>query len=232
MKDYSRETLLKNIDYLIKTSGIKIGDLENKLEVSTGYISRLKSSDTYPNSEFLISLSNFFNVSIDSLIFSDFEHTTKDELYIYGFVDKLINDLQTKNVKWEKLKRSEFLDFEDASNLSKIYVEQKDDNGQWTRDVYSSMFVDEECSLNSDIYVLRTEWASIYLFSLSRNKTTDYELYIYSRELERLCRGSEEDNSYSFKKLSTLYLTAVEVDKHVSLSENTRSAIDKIINDE
>lgn len=63
--------LRENIDFLIKIRKEKIGEVETAIGVSIGYLSRSKGCDL-PISK-VIRTAEYFNVSVDSLIFSNFK---------------------------------------------------------------------------------------------------------------------------------------------------------------
>ncbi len=233
MKNYSKETFVKNVEYLIKRKDIKIGDLENAINVSPGYISRLKNSDGYPSGDILVSLANYFDYSIDCLIFCDISIASEDELLIIDFLKKMIEDSQEHRAKWEKLKKSSFLDEEDSQRLLPIFEEKRNEEGKWVEDSYSSMFVDDSCSVESDKWVYRNKGAHLYLIPVTRNSAVDYEMYMYvddNKELYKICRGSKEDGGIVYILMASLLSTLLTVDKQVSIDDNVRGFFKDYVN--
>jgi len=70
-EDIVMRRLHDNIDFLIKINNKKIGEVETAIGVSIGYLSRSKGCDL-PISK-VIRTAEYFNVSVDSLIFSNFK---------------------------------------------------------------------------------------------------------------------------------------------------------------
>lgn len=84
--------LHNNIQYLIKIQHLKVGEVENAIEVSTGYLSRMKNKDI-PVSK-VISLADYFGVSLDDLVYG-----TYDETYIEDQIkalQKQLDDIRSK----------------------------------------------------------------------------------------------------------------------------------------
>lgn len=63
----------KNIGYLQKTSEIKQSSIASALKVSQSMISQYTTGKSRPNLKTMCKLANYFNVSLQSLLFSDFE---------------------------------------------------------------------------------------------------------------------------------------------------------------
>ena len=55
MEDFNRQTVIKNLMTLVQNSGMKVGDVEKKLGVSAGYLSRLskKENESALSAEFI-----------------------------------------------------------------------------------------------------------------------------------------------------------------------------------
>lgn len=232
MKNYNKDTFVKNIEYLIKRRDVKIGDLETAIGVSPGYISRLKNTEGYPSGDILVSLSDYFDYSIDCLVFSDISIVSNDELLIIDFLKKMINDTQEHKTKWEKLKKSKFLDEQDTQRLLPIFEEKKDEEGKWVEDSYSSMFVDDFCLVNSDIWVYRNKGAHLYLIPISQSSSTNYEMYMFvdeKEELFKICRGDKQDDETIFVLLSSLLNTLITVDKQVSIDDSVKDFFEKYV---
>lgn len=65
------EIAMKNICIIVTARNTSISDMENKIGVSQGYISRLKNKK---NTSFdtIVKISKYLNVSLDELIKTDF----------------------------------------------------------------------------------------------------------------------------------------------------------------
>lgn len=63
---YGNSLFLANVEHMRKQRGEKVGEVENAVEVSTGYFARLsKNPNTLPGAEVLIKLALHFDISID-----------------------------------------------------------------------------------------------------------------------------------------------------------------------
>ena len=92
MASFDKNRCLNNIYFLVKEKNLKIGDLEAGAGVSIGYISRLNKDDSKatPSIEFLVSVADKLDVTIDALIQYDYTTPTASERYVMDFLDRLI----------------------------------------------------------------------------------------------------------------------------------------------
>ena len=88
MKSENIKNLWNNVSYLIKAYKIRVGDLENTIGVSKGYLSRMSGSDL-PISK-VISLADFFEITIDELVHGDFH-----KAYLTGEIKRLQKELDS-----------------------------------------------------------------------------------------------------------------------------------------
>ena len=86
MKSENIKNLWNNIRYLIKAYNIRVGDLENTIGVSKGYLSRMNGSDL-PISK-VISLADFFEITLDELVRGDFR-----KAWLTGEIKRLQKEL-------------------------------------------------------------------------------------------------------------------------------------------
>ncbi len=97
---YDGKLVFKNINKLIEDKGMKIGDFEAEMTVSTGYVSRTFKDGAKPNINFLINAAKYFDISLDSLLFRDISLPTPDEKRKYDFLQKLIKDTWDSQLAW------------------------------------------------------------------------------------------------------------------------------------
>ena len=64
------EKLVKNIKYLVKVKGLKLGDFEKEIGVAVGYLSRSKKEFDIPFSRVML-IAEKLNVSLDYLVNMD-----------------------------------------------------------------------------------------------------------------------------------------------------------------
>ena len=97
-----KQILLDNITYYLEKTGMKIGELEAKCGVSTGYISRLYKEDkAKPSFEFVKSVSKVFHSSIDKMVYVDRFAATPTELYLFDFMQKLEKETTLEKLSWQ-----------------------------------------------------------------------------------------------------------------------------------
>lgn len=99
--ELNKRLLFDNIDYLVKTSGMGMGDFEMKAGVSPGFCSRSKKDEkSKPGIEFIASAACIFGVGIDSLLTTDFAAMTPTEQYYFKFLTKLEKDTREDKLAW------------------------------------------------------------------------------------------------------------------------------------
>ncbi len=96
--------LLDNISFLLKKYDMKNYELEEKLGVSRGYLSRMgrQISGNDFTTSFVVNLSSIFNISIDTLLFVDLSQQDEDELYIISFIDNLKQKTESSAYIWKR----------------------------------------------------------------------------------------------------------------------------------
>jgi len=99
----SKGQLFHNIYVLTKRNNMKIGDVEKAAGVSTGYFSRV-SKNQYKASlsiEALVKIANLFEVSVDALLFADFESHNPGDAYLLNFICKLLKLTEGGEIDWK-----------------------------------------------------------------------------------------------------------------------------------
>lgn len=69
-----------NACYLLKQKGIKIGQFEKEIGISSGYISRCKSDNKKISLDLAIKISNTLGITIDEIIAIDYKKLRIAEL--------------------------------------------------------------------------------------------------------------------------------------------------------
>lgn len=102
--EFSKQKLMDNIYALIQESGIKIGELENELGVSTGYISRLnKNPDSTINIELAWKIAKYFGVSVDVLVEGDMTRARDNLRYMGRFLEQLREKTDSNELEWTSI---------------------------------------------------------------------------------------------------------------------------------
>lgn len=129
---------INNIYALSKQQGIKIGDLEESVELSKGYFARLKrEGESFPAAEKLFAIAEKLHVSMDSLMHEEISRMAPDEIVAFQFLEKLYDDSENHNITWTQHK----------------FVR----NGEFNRDYYAKIEADSEIAdvfsaIDSDMF--------------------------------------------------------------------------------
>lgn len=100
---FDKKTFFQNVSYLLTIQNKKIGDLESRAGVRVGYMSRVKKpeSSAEPSINFVATAAKFLGVSIDSLLYDNYESMTETEKYIVSFLEKLVKETKEDSLDWE-----------------------------------------------------------------------------------------------------------------------------------
>ncbi len=103
MVEFNKKLMLDNISYLLSKRDMKIGELESRADVSTGYLARLsKDENSKPGVELVMKMADALGVSIDSLLQHDYRSLTPTESYLLKFLGKLRTDTLNDKLDWQK----------------------------------------------------------------------------------------------------------------------------------
>ncbi len=248
-KGFDNDIFFKNINYLLKTKGIKVGELESYAEVSTGYISRVrKEENSKPGIDFIVKAAEKFGVSVDDLIGVDMEKLTNTEVYIISFLNKLIEDTHSEKLMWEK---------ETPEYLSQIDTDQYGDpehvllslenvtyiNGRVQTSskaiVFASNTFGIQTKIHGDCYNLRLKnGAMLYLMDIEKIPTDYEEETEYAKEILMLIPGRGRQFLCSSKsstfedKIEALFVTLAEYFQHPLIKTDFRNIIDAFMQDD
>lgn len=96
---------INNIYTISKNMGIKIGELEESVGLSKGYLARLKrDGESFPAVDKLYAISKRLNVSMDSLMDEEISEMAPDGIVAYQFLEKLYDDSVKYNITWAQHK--------------------------------------------------------------------------------------------------------------------------------
>lgn len=236
---FDRKLLFDNIAFLVKRSGLKIGELETNAGVSAGYIARtIKDGTAKPGMEFVIGVAEQLHVSTDLLLKTDLTKMDANAIYLIGFIEKLIRDTVENKLYWER---------ETDEDLAHL---ERGDEGE----IYHPLFVDMpyECGnqgsvlFNSRSYSYKTRIAGDCFNLTLPNNARLYIMNIGSVANER--SGAKEiwidvphvGATYLCSTLSgpafataieNLYSYVAEELKHPNLRPDLKVVIDAFMND-
>lgn len=103
--NFDNTKLIRNIAYLTRKTGLRIGDLEKMLGISTGYISRIaKENSTKKFSiDTVCKISEIFGVSVSKLINDDVVFLSGNIDLLVDFMSKLSRQTDNVEIEWELL---------------------------------------------------------------------------------------------------------------------------------
>ena len=102
--EFDKRRCMSAIYAIAKEKGVKIGDLEKEANVSTGYLSKLNKEEntSSPSIELLVAVARVLGVTIDMLVYSEYEGLSSNEKYMLKFLDRLIKKTLSGELQWEK----------------------------------------------------------------------------------------------------------------------------------
>ncbi len=101
--EFDRQQLIENVNNLIQQKNLKVGDIENAIGISAGYISRLskEGSKSIPATDVVWKLAHYLGVSTDALISGDFSKGTDNISVLRRFIKKLLVQTEEGSAEWE-----------------------------------------------------------------------------------------------------------------------------------
>ena len=100
--EFNRKKLIENINNLIQQRKLKVGEVEQAIGISTGYLSRLSKTgnESIPATDVVWKLARHLGVSTDALISGDFSEITDNISVLRKFVSKLKLQTGEELLKW------------------------------------------------------------------------------------------------------------------------------------
>lgn len=235
-KQYDKNRLVSNIEYLLKKRNIKVGDLESKCGVSTGYISRLKnneSNDVSPSAEVLLKLSMNLNVSLTSLLCSDYEAMTETELFLQMFLVDMISKTEKNQILWDRYASYCIYDETFDDNQTRLPIIDSYPSGYGNENLfYRSMFTEKAMAVDKYYYTLFLNGDFYYLIPVSSEDTgTMFELYILlaNQSFKKVCCSDGETHSAIAKLLNDLFTSVEKSCKQVRIDDDVKKSLEDFI---
>ncbi len=125
--DFDNTLLIKNIGFLLRKNGLRLGDLENALGISTGYISRTSKPGSGKKMSIDIAwkIARLFNVSLQDLLEKDLGAPVANRDLVAQFVSKLISQTEDDDIEWSNGSR-EVLAFTKHMEELKLFTEDEE----------------------------------------------------------------------------------------------------------
>lgn len=101
--EFDNSTLAANIAYLAKENGLRVGDLEEALGISAGYISRTikENSKKKMSIDTVWKIAQLFNTDVNTLLQSHLWDRESNTSLLEVFLDKLYFDTRDNYLTWE-----------------------------------------------------------------------------------------------------------------------------------
>ena len=235
-KQYDKNRLVSNIEYLLKKRNIKVGDLESRCGVSTGYISRLKnneSNDVSPSAEVLLKLSLVLNVSLTSLLCSNYESMTETELFLQMFLVDMINKTENNKVFWDRYSSYCIYDETFDDNQTKLPIIGSYPTGFGGENTYYySMFAEKAMTVGKYYYTLFLNGDFYYLIPVDGDETgLIIELYILlaSQSFKKICCSNNDTHSAIAKLLNDLFTSVEKSCNQVRIDEDVKKSLEDFL---
>ena len=107
--EFSRQKLAENIMTLIQQKKLRIGEVEQQIGISTGYLTKMlkKETDAAPSADIIWKLAKVLSVSTDMLIEGDFSKATDNLQYMRKFLYRLQSLTDTNELEWDRISISD-----------------------------------------------------------------------------------------------------------------------------
>lgn len=226
--------LIDNVYALIKSRNLRIGDVERKIGVSSGYFSRLakNENDVAPGLDVVYKLAQILEITVDSLLNSDFTKSQENVAYLEKFIKKIVTDIESGKMDWES-----FCDYDEVEQTYGFYEVPMLQDGQFV----SLLKKNEKMQMKEPHYLaFLSALGPTFLFRLERKQpdkvTTEYEIYFLqdasSGEECTLACSSLENEGVLRPFLLELYNCFERHDTDVRIPIETRAIIDRYMESE
>ena len=104
-EEFSRQKLVDNITALMQQKKLKVGEVEQEIGISTGYLSKMlkKETEAAPSTDIIWKLAKVLGVSTDMLIEGDFSQATDNLQYMGNFFTRLKVMTDANDLEWQRI---------------------------------------------------------------------------------------------------------------------------------
>lgn len=243
---FNNSQLISNINFLLKKYGLRIGELEQIIGVSPGYISRTakENSQKKLSVDVVWKLAKLFDISLEEMLDSEVGIPKDSTGMLSAFIKKLLILTKTNKIQWsiygggmceldEKFCKLGLITFREDSETYVYHPTHLSEKYTWivTSDVVALKNFDGNCSLvvipytslkgdNIDSNVYDAEYYDFILVS-EDNKKPYWEKFFYT----------SEDAFGGLKELSLKLMDAIQDTWYeAQISSKTRDVIQKFLN--
>ena len=251
-KNFDKSVLFQNIRELLKSSDVKLGQIEREAGCQPGYMSRLEKdgNTTDPSVEFVVAAAKLLNTSIDLLVKERVSSMTATESYLVSFLEKLIKDTKADKLNWNCETEDELNRMELNNNYSVehplfeyyAYTEKPDDEKPYDVRgiIFKSHTFGDHTVINDDCFwVQLPNQTRLYLMNVRRrirsrkiNVESAKEIWMFTPRKGPSFLCSDVYNSAIRMYIQDLYLLITESMKHPKLDKDLQSVIDAYMADE
>jgi transcriptional regulator with XRE-family HTH domain len=250
--EFDKKRCMSAIYAIAKEKGVKIGDLEKEANVSTGYLSKLNKEEntSSPSIELLLAVARVLGVTIDMLIYSEYEGLSSNERYMLKFLDKLINDTLSGELQWEKETKKQLLNVNCDYMGNEAYAEHPlfeasetlVGDGQYRLDAYyySRFFPEGDTLIAGDGFhaVLSPADAELYIMKVDNEEANmeigydQFEVYLVNRGGVKPLGCSDFVCGEVSRQIQNLYKVIVDADSNLGINDEVKSIIDLYMNED
>lgn len=242
--EFDRARLMNNISFLIKERGMKVGELENAVGISAGYISKMTKSEneSMPGIDLIYKLAQQLDVSVEALVNGDFNKSNDNLLFLVKFLHLLQVDTDLHDIEWVFFRDyAEVQDKYAADDLpmltNTLAVNMQEGSSSYK---FESQFsLDAELTTTKENFCGFSSVGIILLFKLINHlpdgqKQTEYEIYIIedrgggNEEIVPIC-SSLDKNGEIKPYITDLYNCLLKHSKDLKLTEETRRLINRYL---
>lgn len=244
-KNFNKSACFANIRALLKTSDVKIGQIEREAGVRLGYMSRLEKPENTaePSMEFILSAAKCLGVSIDFLIRAQLDEVTPTETYVLNFIKNIFDDTKADRMYWnrEAAKKLNALhnDFEQQGQPHCLFTyagsERTLDGHQYIASYQSRFFPESGVDITANAYnadLPRTS-SKIYIVPCAIYKDDDrtesdscFEVYVVDKhEVTPICNTLFTCNAVA-EALNDLYKQIQIASSHIQINDKAKRIID------
>lgn len=150
--DFNKLLLLSNISFLLKQNGLRIGELEQLLGISSGYISRTakQGSEKKLSIDVVWKIARLFDVELSLLLNADLQNQNSNTELIARFLDKLRKQTEANEIEWENCGGT--MTYLDERFSAQLFLHENDDHTVYTP---SHLNPKARFFLADDIYMCR-----------------------------------------------------------------------------
>lgn len=237
--EFDRTKLMTNIAALIKEKGLRIGELENKVGISAGYISKMTKAEneSMPGIDLIFKLAQELEVSVEALVCGDFNKSNDNLLFLMKFLHSLIEDINIHRDEWRQFTDYNALRTEyDLPALPmmagtlEVNMKEKESSFRYV----SEFRLDANLTVTNDnFYAFVSGIGLLLLFKLENHlpegPKTEFELYAINigssdEQVIPMCSSLDSDGEIA-PYLMDLYNCLLRHSKDIQISEETRSLI-------